>query len=496
MGIDDNFFALGGHSLLATQFVSRLREAVAVEVPVRWVFDAPTVAGLSGHIDAARREAQGLRVPPIVPVPRTGALPLSFAQQRLWFLDQLEGASATYNMPVALRLTGPLHVAVLAASLTALVQRHETLRTTFSLAEGAPVQVIAAPQPVPLPVVDIQSLPAGAQTEEVQRLVQAEAGRPFHLAAGPMLRAMLLRLDKDEHVLLVTLHHIVSDGWSMGIMVREVAALYAAAGRGEPSPLPALPLQYADFAQWQRSWLQGEVLETQLAYWRQHLAGAPTVLTLPTDRPRPPVQTFRGGLEPFCLSRELTQQVQTLGRESGVTLFMTLLGAFATLLSRYSGQTDVVVGAPIANRNHRETEGLIGFFVNTLPLRLDLAGDPTFAELLGQVRQVTLDGYAHQDVPFEKLVEELQPERSLSHTPLFQVALVLQNVPMEQLELPGLTFTPLELESHTAKFDLTLAFQETAQGLYGAWEYSRDLFEAATIRRMARHFQTILEQIV
>src|SRR5262249_49607041 len=246
----------------------------------------------------------------------------------------------------------------------------------------------------------------------------------------------------------------------------------------------------------QRTWLQGEVLETHLAYWRKQLAGAPAVLNLPSDRPRPPIQTFRGGIEPFHLGLELTQQLQKLSRETGVSLFMTLLGAFAALLSRYSGQEDLVIGSPIANRNYRQTEGLIGFFVNILPLRLDLSGDPTFEELLAQVRQVTLEAYTHQDVPLEKLVEELQPERNWSHMPLFQVVLALQNVPMEQLELPGLTLTPLELESHTAKFDLTLALQETAQGLYGVWEYSRDVFEVATIRRMAGHFQTLLAQIV
>jgi len=465
-------------------------------LPVRHVFDTPTVAGLSAAIDAARKAEIGLLAPPLVPVEREGALPLSFAQQRLWFLDQLEGASTTYNIPLALRLTGRLNVLALTASLTTLVQRHEALRTTFSMGQETPVQVIAPSQPVLLPVVDVQTLPIEAQEVEMYRLAMAEASRPFNLAQGPLMRSILLRLREEEHGLLATMHHIICDGWSMGIIVREIAALYAASCRGEPSPLPALPIQYADFAHWQRTWLQGEVLETQLAYWRKQLAGAPAVLNLPTDHPRPPIQTFRGGIEPFHLGLELTQQLQKLSRETGVTLFMTLLGAFAALLSRYSGQEDLVIGSPIANRNYRPTEGLIGFFVNILPLRLDLSGDPTFEELLARVRQVTLEAYAHQDVPLEKLVEELQPERNWSHMPLFQVVLALQNVPMEQLELPGLTLTPLELESHTAKFDLTLALQETAQGLYGVWEYSRDVFEVATIRRMAGHFQTLLAQIV
>jgi hypothetical protein len=460
------------------------------------VFEAPTVAALSASIDIVRRGDEGPLVPSIAPVPRTGDLPLSFAQQRLWFLDQLEGESAAYNIPAAVRLSGSLHVAALAASLAMLVQRHEALRTAFPMIEGTPVQIIAPSQPVALPLIDLQWLPAEAQALEVQRLATAEARCSFDLAQGPLLRVTLLRLGDAEHVLLVTLHHIVADGWSLGIVVREVAILYDACLHGQPSPLPSLPIQYADFAQWQRTWLQGEVLEAQLAYWRKQLAGAPPMLELPTDRSRSPVQTFKGAALSIGLGVELTQQLQTLSRQTGGTLYMTLLGAFAAFLSLYSGQEEVVIGSPLANRTRQETEGLIGFFVNTLPLRIDLAGDPTFPEILARVRQVTLEAFAHQDVPLEKLVEALQPERGLSHTPLFQVLFVLQNVPTEPLSLSGLTLTLLEIESGTAKFDLTLVMAETAQGLQGMWEYNRDLFDATTIARMARHFQTLLERIV
>jgi amino acid adenylation domain-containing protein len=494
VGRHDNFFALGGHSLRAIQVVSRVRDTLGVELPVRGVFESPTLAELSAVIEGARQGP--LPLPPIEPVAREGQLGLSFAQERLWFLDQLEGPSATYNIAAGLKLSGPLEVGALERSLKELVRRHEVLRTTFPTVEGVAVQVIAAEPGVSLPVVDLQGLSAEAQTVELGRLAAEEAGRPFDLARGPLLRVCLLRLGEAEHGLLLTLHHIVADGWSMGVFVREVSALYQAFSTGRPSPLAALPIQYADFAAWQREWLQGEVLNAQLGYWKKQLAGAPALLDLPTDRPRPAVQTFRGGVQYIQISPELTNELKVLSRQAGATLYMTLLGVFVTLLSRYSGQENIVVGTSIANRNRREMESLIGFAVNTLVMRTDLAGNPTFRQLLGRVRQVALDAFAHQDLPFEKLVEELQPERNPSYNPLFQVFFVLENAPVSKLELTGLTLSPMEMENAAAMFDLLLSMNETEAGLRGSLQYNSDLFDAATITCMGKRFQILVESIV
>ncbi|MDJ0702182.1 MAG: amino acid adenylation domain-containing protein [Leptolyngbyaceae cyanobacterium MO_188.B28] len=445
----------------------------------------------------ATAEKNRSKKPRIVPAPRDSKLPLSFAQTRLWFLDQLEGGSVAYNVPAALRLTGYLHVAALEQSIAEMIRRHEVLRTTFPIVNGNPVQRITEHAFASIPILDLQSLSEQAQSSEVQRLAIEDAQRPFDLAQGPLLRVTLLRLGASSHVLLVNLHHIVSDGWSRAIFIREVAILYEAFSEGKPSPLPDLPIQYADFAHWQQQWLTGEVLETQLDYWQKQFSGAPPVLELPTDRPRPPVQTFRGGRETVALDAELTQKLKELSQQSGATLFMTLLAALATLLARYSGQEDIVVGTPIANRNQLELEPLIGFFANTLAIRTDLQQNPTFLELLAQVRQTTLDAYTHQDLPFEKLVEELQPERTLSHNPIFQVMFVLQNIPRDKYELPGgLSISTVQAEELIGKFDLTLRLSETETGLRGFWEYNSDLFDASTIARMVNHFQTLLEGIV
>ncbi|HZI03336.1 MAG TPA: condensation domain-containing protein, partial [Archangium sp.] len=411
VGSSDNFFELGGHSLLATQVVSRVRASFGVELPLRALFEAPTLEALAARIDSTSRE--GVELPPLRPVARTGELPLSFAQQRLWFLEQLEPGLATYNMAATVQLEGTLDVSALERGFQELARRHESLRTTFRATEKQPVQVIHSEAVLPLPVIDLGELPQAEREAQVRRLAYEEAQRPFDLIRGPMLRLKLLELEDTRHVLLLTMHHIVSDGWSMGILIREVGALYEAFSSGKPSPLPALTLQYADYAAWQRGWLQGEALESQLAYWRQQLAQAPKVLELPTDKPRPPVQSYRGATLTRLMPRTVSDALTALCQREGVTPFMALLAGFQSLLSRYSGQTDVVVGTDIAGRTHADTEGLIGFFINQLVMRGDLSGDPTFRELLGRVRQVALGAYAHQDVPFEKLVEELKPQRDL-----------------------------------------------------------------------------------
>jgi amino acid adenylation domain-containing protein len=496
VGVQDNFFELGGHSLLATQVISRVRDAFSVELSLYSLFEAPTISSLGEKIEAARREGLGLQVPPILPRTINENLPLSFAQQRLWFLDQLVPDAPIYNIPLAYRVTGQLNVGALEQSLGKIVRRHEALRTTFAAVDGQPIQAIAPEIDLSLPIVDLREIAETERDAEVQRLATQEAQQPFDLMTGPLLRFQLLRLDEAEHVLLLTMHHIVSDGWSLGVLMRELAVLYEAFSTGKPASLPELPIQYADFALWQREWLSGEVLESQLAYWKQQLGGEVPVLELPTDRPRPPVQTYRGARQSFELSKDLTDALKALSRREGVTLFTTLLAAFKTLLYRYTGQEDVVVGCPIANRNRAEIEGLIGFFVNTLVLRSDLGGTPSFRELLGRVLKVALGAYAHQDMPFERLVEELQPERDRSYNPLFQAMFVLQNAPVPEMEFSNLTLSPMKVDSKTAKFDLSLSLTETEQGLIGAFGYNTDLFDEATIARTVGHLQTLLEGIV
>ena len=421
--------------------------------------------------------------------------PVSFAQQRLWFLEQLVPGNPFYNVPTAVRLTGPLDLAALEQTFNEIVRRHEALRTTFRMLDGQPVQAIAPQLSLPLPVVDLQ-LPATEQEAAVERLMTEEVQQPFNLAQGPLLRVHLLQLGLLEHILLLTMHHIVSDGWSIGVLLRELGTLYAAFATGKPSPLAELPIQYADFAHWQRQWLQGEVLATQLAYWQQQLEGATPSLTLPTDRPRPTQPTFRGARQPLILPQKLANAIAALSEQEGVTLFMTLLAAFQTLLYRYTGQEDISIGSPVANRNRSEIEGLVGFFVNILVLRTDLSGNPTFRELLGRVREVALGAYAHQDLPFEKLVEELQPERDLNRNPLFQIVFALQNTPIETLELPGLKLSPLNLEPGTARFDLEFQLVECLDTLGVVVVYSTDLFEPSTIAQMLEHFQALLDGIV
>ncbi len=435
--------------------------------------------------------------------PRQGNLPLSFAQQRLWFLNQWQPDNPFYNESAAFSLQGSLNIAALTQSLNEIVCRHEALRTNFVSVEGQPSQIIAPSLTLILPVINLQNLPEIEQEVEAQRLIARLLQRPFNLAKDPLLHMTLLQLSQTKYVVLLTMHHIVCDGWSMGIFFQELAALYEAFCNGKPSlgdatrtPLPELPIQYGDFAIWQHQWLQGEVLAGQLSYWRQQLDSHPPVLNLPTDYPRPPVQSFHGATQYFYLTIDVMEAVKALSCQEKVTLFMTLLAVFLTLLHQYSGQDDILVGSPIANRNQPETERLIGFFVNTLVLRIYLGGNPSFRELLGRVREVTLGAYAHQDLPFEKLVEELQPERNLSHHPLFQVMFVLQNAPSQDIKLSSLSLSFLKLENQTAKFDLSLSMEETSSGLRGEFEYNTDLFEAATISRMIGHFQNLLQNIL
>jgi len=493
IGVDDNFFALGGHSLMATQLISSVRVAFMIEIPLATLFEYPTIAEFATRVEYALNKGSRLVTPPLLPAPRAQALPLSFAQQRLWFIEQFQPGTPLYNVCIPLRLRGQLNISALDNTLSEIVRRHEVLRTTFISENGQSVQVIARDGCVTLALIDIDSVPASATEPLVRQLIEAEAASPFDLAQGPLLRATLLQLNADEHVLLFTMHHIVSDGWSVGLLVNEVAALYEGFLKGETSSLPELAIQYADYAVWQRQWLQGEVLERQVEYWREQLAGAPAELALPTDRARPAVQSHRGASQTLVLTESLTAELRKLSRREEVTLFMTLLAGWSILLGRYADVQEVTVGSLIAGRTRTELEPLIGFFVNTLALRVKWESEWTVTELLRAVRKVCLEGYGHQELPFEKLVEELQPERSLSRTPLFQVMLVLQNAPFEALRLPGLELQAIEVEGATSLFDLTLVLTEQGNVIAGSLTYNTDIFEAQTIKRMLTHFEIVLQ---
>ncbi|HST57474.1 MAG TPA: amino acid adenylation domain-containing protein, partial [Longimicrobium sp.] len=494
VGIHDSFFELGGHSLLATRVVSRIREAFGIELPLRALFEAPSIAPLAERVEALRRAALP-QLPPVVQTAHPDALPLSFAQERLWFLDQLDPGSTAYTLSWALRLRGSLDAAALERALGEIVRRHESLRTTFAVAGSTPVQMVAPFAGFALAVDDLSALDAAAREAEVRRRATREAARAFDLAAGPLFVAGLLRLAADEHVLLLSMHHIITDGWSMGVLYGELAALYPAYAAGAESPLPELDIQYGTWAAWQREQLQGPVLDGQIAWWRDQLAGAPALLELPTDRPRPPVQTHRGTHVPAEIPGALLERLQALGRREGATLFMVMLGAFQALLARYAGSDDVVVGTPVAGRDRAEVEPLIGFFVNTLVLRTDLGGNPTFREVLRRVRTTTLGAYEHQDVPFEKLVAELAPARSMSHAPFFQVLFTLNDGAEAGTPLADLEVSPVPAERDRVKSDLALSLSVTGSGLRGELTYSTDLFDRATAERMLQHLERLLEQV-
>ncbi len=530
VGIHDNFFEIGGHSLLATQLLSRIRNIFKIELPLRELFARATITELAQSIGQLQQQDLELSTPPILPRAENVQLPLSYAQQRLWFLDQLQPLGGLYNIPLTLRLVGTLNVAALEQSLQEIIHRHEVLRTNFINVNGQPTQIIReqgtgnreqgivrtsdplASTPWTVSIVDFKHLStlvlseavgaasASAEVSEkeiaTQQLVQKQAIQAFNLANEPLVRATLVVLSDTEHALLVYIHHIVSDGWSMGVFIQELAALYNCYSQGQPSPLAPLPIQYADFAIWQRQWLQGDVLQSQLSYWQQQLADAPTLLSLPTDRPRGAVQTYHGAYQAIALSKELSIALKQLSQKESVTLFMTLLTVFQILLWRYSGQDDICIGTPIANRNRAEIEGLIGFFINTLVLRTRLDGNPSFRQLVSRVREVALSAYAHQDLPFEMLVEALQPERNLSHNPIFQVWFNLQNLADTQLELFGLSVEPILMSEAASKFDLSLYVTEHEQGITLQLLYNADLFTSERMVEMVQQFHHLLNQIV
>lgn len=493
VGVHDNFFDLGGHSLIATIMIARIRSELGVEMPLRSIFEAPTLAAF----EEAIRTGEKAEAPPLVKASRAEKLPLSFAQRRLWLADQLmPNNHPFYNILRAVKLEGRLDVKALEWAINEIIRRHEVLRTRIEVEAGEPVQVIEDWEPRRLKVEDLTSLTPAEKEREIGRMISEAAAARFDLSKGPMLRAKVLELGEEQRILLITMHHIVTDGWSMGIMIRELGALYSACHAGERSPLEELEIQYADYAVWQRKWLQGEALKRQLSYWKRQLEGAPAVLELPTDRPRPPIQSFRGESQSLVLSAELTERLKELGRCQNATLFMTLLAGFQTLLYRYSWQEDIVVGAGIANRSRPETENLIGFFVNMLALRTTLSGNPSFTELLARVREVALGAYAHQDVPFDLVVDELQPKRDLGHTPLFQVVFTLQNAPSSALELPGVRLAPLAVDSRVSRHDLVMLMEETPQELTGKLIYNTDLFESATMIEMLKSYEALLEAMV
>jgi len=502
IGIHDNFFELGGHSLLAMQIISRVEKILNADLPLQSIFDKPSVAEFAAGIDNKTWKSDGFMPPPLLTQPRDPEaseqrFPQSASQQRLWFLEQLEPNTPTYNIPLVYRLSGDLDVQALRQSFKALIQRHEILRTTFAVEDdGQLTQVVKKDFAEVISMTNLAALPKKAREAQARNMVIGESRMPFNLTRGPLLRVTLLRFSAQEHILLIGMHHIITDAWSMSIFIRELSVLYDAYRQGIEPDLPSLPVQYADFSSWQDEWLQFGVLEELLFYWREHLLDAPPEIALMTDRPRSWLQSSKGSVVYFDLDADCTVGLKALARRSHATLFMVLLAAFKALLMRYSGQSDIVVGVPIANRQPEDLERLIGFFVNTLVMRTDLSGDPSFEELIGRVRSTALNGFEHQQLPFERLVEQLSPERRWHRSPLFQVMFILQNAPDTAFELPGLEVEGLPLVGASAKFDLTLSLQENGNHLSGAFEYNTDLFDQSTVERIVEHWRQLLQSIV
>jgi amino acid adenylation domain-containing protein len=501
VGREDEFFALGGHSLLGTRVLARIRQVLEVDLPLRALFEHPTLAGLGRAIEREQGRARGLVIPPLSPRDEAGPAPLSFAQQRLWFMDRLEPGSPFYVLFNAVRLSGELEVAALRQALDEVVRRHESLRTAFVDGAQGPLQVVHPARPLDVPLIDLQALGETERRAEARRRVAEEAVAPFDLGSGMLLRCRLLRLDEREHAVTCAMHHIASDFLSLQVFVQELGALYEAFSRGEASPLPEPPVQYADFAVWQRRWLTGEVLAAEIDYWKERLAGAPARLELRTARPRSEMPDFHGATRAFELPAPLVEQLQAVSRAEGCTLFMALLAAFEVLLHHESGQDDLVVGIPVGYRNWPEIEGAIGLFANTLALRADLSGDPTFRELLARIRRMTLGAFAHQHVPFERLVEELRPERSLSHNPLFQVTFNFLAAPParpaavdEPAAAPGLSIQPFVFARETAQFDLSMLLVEGPAGTTGSLQYKTGLFDGGTIDGLLEQFRLVLDR--
>ena len=489
IGINDNFFELGGHSLLATQVISRIREIFETEIPVKAIFESPTIEGLGKRLSQSSQPI----APEILPVSRDGNLPLSYAQERLWFLDQLDPDSAGYNMPGALRILGELNVSILEQSFTHITERHENLRTVFKTKNGKPVQVIKDPEYFHIPVTDLTN--ETEKENKAKELAIADAGIPFNLSTGPLLRAKLVKLKETEYILIVNMHHIISDGWSMGVLIRELGTIMNSLIKGDSPNLTPLPVQYADFSVWQRQWMEAGELDRQLSYWKKQLADSPDFLHLPTDYTRQPIQTYNGATIKFTIPENLTTGINDISRKYGATIFMTLLSSFKVLLNKLTGEDDICIGSPIANRNRKEIEGLIGFFVNTLVLRTKIEDNQDFGDILKAVKQTTLDAYSHQDTPFEKLVEELSPDRNMSYSPLFQIMMTLQNIPDENINIGDLKTSPFEIESEISKFDLSLNLEESENILQGSFEYNTDLFKKDTISRLIKYYLRILEAI-